>query len=627
MKTSLINHIFLAMVFVISLNRQSCIAKTIPYSQGNVEKPATVQVKVVDTDKRQRRYIDQFPDQLDVDVSTDELHEHFQNLKRNHHVPHIKYVHMMENGAVKKFRFERKETMAYYIDVEHVAAFEVSLASEGSEDFDIYGTFVSKQHKYLVQPPRDNRSTYTVSLMEEKLPTSIDYIKLSDTDAKITEGKMQNRSEQTINTREKRQTTDYEMEIFFVIDFGLYKWTYALTEGENDRHTATVNKLLQFTSFMLNEDPSDSRFVEDHVINDAGEADGDKMLYDFRKWGESSLRRFNYDHAALLTGRDIGYIQDGKFHKGLLGVAYVPSIPSNGELGSLAVCGVYAYSINEMTAFKPSMGTTITHEIGHNSRNCMTARTATGNDDIDPYANDLAGQVYNPDTQCEMMVGKGSFLNRNKYKSDFSTICSVLFCAIQGRDGSAITKIPWYGTTCGNGKMCQLGHCVESPLAPTVADEACPFGDTPDIVPHKTSGCSDVLGSPATTYNCYHEAIRKHCCGTCEAIKKTNRAYVDCDYGDKQSYCVGMSLQQCRNNLETCCKTCQDIRLDIPDCPWGDEYTDCTQSHCTNDTAKCCQTCTPTTTPSAKSSRVQVSPALLFCLFLYQFYSGIMSIC
>jgi hypothetical protein len=46
------------------------------------------------------------------------------------------------------------------------------------------------------------------------------------------------------------------------------------------------------------------------------------------------------------------------------------------------------------------------------SENCMTARTATGNDDIDPYANDLAGQVYNPDTQCEMMQGKGSFLYR-----------------------------------------------------------------------------------------------------------------------------------------------------------------------------------------------------------------------
>jgi hypothetical protein len=72
--------------------------------------------------------------------------------------------------------------------------------------------------------------------------------------------------------------------------------------------------------------------------------------------------------------------------------------------------------------------------------------------------------------------------------------------------------------------------------------------------------------------------------------------------------------------------------LFISGCPWGDEYTDCTMSHCIDDFSKCCQTCTPTTTAiytttTAKSSRVQVSPALLFCLFLYQFYSGIMSIC
>ncbi|XP_060568752.1 uncharacterized protein LOC132727334, partial [Ruditapes philippinarum] len=144
--------------------------------------------------------------------------------------------------------------------------------------------------------------------------------------------------------------------------------------------------------------------------------------------------------------------------------------------------------------------------------------------------------------------------------------------------------------------MCQVGHCVESPLAPPVDDETCPFGDTPYIVPKKKSGCSDLLGSPATTYYCYHEQIRTDCCATCEAIKKNNRAYVDCDYGDKQSYCVGMTLQLCRNNLETCCKTCQDIRLDIPGCPWGDEYTDCTQSHCTTDFSKCCQTCAATNT-------------------------------
>jgi hypothetical protein len=42
----------------------------------------------------------------------------------------------------------------------------------------------------------------------------------------------------------------------------------------------------------------------------------------------------------------------------------------------------------------------------------MTVRTATGNDDLDPYVNDIAGQVYNPDAQCERIKGTGSFLYR-----------------------------------------------------------------------------------------------------------------------------------------------------------------------------------------------------------------------
>jgi hypothetical protein len=74
-------------------------------------------VKVVEKDARQRRSMDKFPDQLAVDLSTDEFHEQFQNLKRNYHVPDIKYVHMMENGAIKKFKFESKQVIHYFVAI------------------------------------------------------------------------------------------------------------------------------------------------------------------------------------------------------------------------------------------------------------------------------------------------------------------------------------------------------------------------------------------------------------------------------------------------------------------------------------------------------------------------------
>jgi hypothetical protein len=61
--------------------------------------------------------MDQFPDQLDVDLSTDEFHEQFQSLERNYHVPDIQYVHMMENGAIKMFKFESKQVIHYFVAI------------------------------------------------------------------------------------------------------------------------------------------------------------------------------------------------------------------------------------------------------------------------------------------------------------------------------------------------------------------------------------------------------------------------------------------------------------------------------------------------------------------------------
>ncbi|XP_060607892.1 mucin-2-like [Ruditapes philippinarum] len=477
--------------------------------------------------------------------------------------------------------------------------------------------------------------------------------------------------------KEKRQTTDYEVEIFFVHDFAMYNSWYATTEGENDRHSATVTKMIQFTAFLLNaidlryqtvtdysytisclfagiyiaDVSSDAPFVEDHVSNN--QAVAETVLSAFKEWGEDSLGDFNFDHAMLFTGYDIGETIDGVFISDIAGLAYLPSYNTNGELFNAAVCGTLRYSINEGGNFEPTMATIGAHELGHNlgsshdgssnncsggyvmepslevsrnasenlelwqfsscsqtyfdtyitdlndaSLNCMTVRTAINNDDLDPYVNDLAGQLYSPDIQCERIRGSGSFLYRSKYDGNYSTICQSMACASTTTSGSFYYYIPWEGTTCGNGKMCQSGHCVESPLAPPVDNETCLFGDVPYNMPFQTSGCYDFLGTRETSYNCYHETYRLHCCETCEAIRQNNTAYVDCEYGDKGTGCSEISLYSCRSKSELCCRRCQDIQLNIPGCPWGDFYSNCAELPCSTYSEECCQTCASSTTLS-----------------------------
>ncbi|XP_060579518.1 snake venom metalloproteinase neuwiedase-like [Ruditapes philippinarum] len=119
-----------------------------------------------------------------------------------------------------------------------------------------------------------------------------------------------------------------------------------------------------FAGIYIADDPSDSQFAEDHVVN-AGEANGDNILHDFLKWGEASLRHFNYDQATLLTGYDIGWMYGSQFVKGLEGVAYMPGY-ADGEVTIPALCGPWGYSVNEITSFKPSMGVIVAHELGHN---------------------------------------------------------------------------------------------------------------------------------------------------------------------------------------------------------------------------------------------------------------------
>ncbi|XP_060607902.1 uncharacterized protein LOC132760032 [Ruditapes philippinarum] len=371
-----------------------------------------------------------------------------------------------------------------------------------------------------------------------------------------------------------------------------------------------------FAGIYIADVSSDAPFVEDHVSNN--QAVAETVLSAFKEWGEDSLGDFNYDHAMLFTGYDIGETIDGAFISDIAGIKVINTwwkfLGSSHDGSSNTCSGGYvmepsvkvsgnAYENLELWQFSSCSQTyfdTYITDLNDASLNCMTVRTATYNDDLDPYVNDIAGQLYNPDIQCERIRGSGSFLYRSKYDGNYSTICQSMACASTTTSGSYNYYIPWEGTTCGNGRMCQSGHCVESPLAPPVDDETCLFGDVPYNMPFQTSGCYDFLGTRETSYNCYHEPYRLHCCETCEAIRQNNTAYVDCEYGDKGTGCSEISLYSCRSNSELCCRRCQDIQLDILGCPWGDLYSSCAELSCSTYSKECCQTCASSTTISIK---------------------------
>lgn len=56
----------------------------------------------------------------------------------------------------------------------------------------------------------------------------------------------------------------------------------------------------------------------------------------------------------------------------------------------------------------------------------MVDQTAVDTDDLDPFLNDLAGQVYSPDDQCGYVVGTGSYLLRVSKCILYDNLCRIL---------------------------------------------------------------------------------------------------------------------------------------------------------------------------------------------------------
>ncbi|XP_063416393.1 A disintegrin and metalloproteinase with thrombospondin motifs 3-like [Mytilus trossulus] len=132
----------------------------------------------------------------------------------------------------------------------------------------------------------------------------------------------------------------------------------------------------------------------------------------------------------------------------------------------------------------------------------------------DPYVLNTTslwyGQRYSADEQCRVHYGEDSYLCRDRYYKDYTTICLKLKCYDAKRD-SCYYIDGGDGTPCGNKKWCISDVCVHDDHAPSVSD-SCPVGDQTGVVKNGMT-CKQLVSSDPN--ECYAHGIKYKCCSLC----------------------------------------------------------------------------------------------------------------
>ncbi|KAH3839661.1 hypothetical protein DPMN_113093 [Dreissena polymorpha] len=600
-------------------------------------------VKITISSTQRQTRSSQFPDILPnvLDVSfTSAVSDAILKLTRIYDITDDVPIVLLQDGTFRSHRLVDAQKVAYYEDASQGAVFMVwertsgSSNEKNSENLQFFGTFHSDDSEYLVQPPELETGSHTLGPVEDVNSFNSDFLldpnfeqaKLNESINNATEG-----------ARIKRDTTaPYEVEIFFVIDFGLYQFWYNQTTGTESwyaRKAQTLSTIKQFYTFVLNAmniryqsvtgsgytislrhagifiaDAKEAMpFVENHKLFFDGKSrpafDADVVLPAFTDWGNSNLSTlFSYDHAMLFTYYDMGVYTNGSFSSNTLGYAYVSG-----------ACTHRKYSINE-DEFDAKIATIAAHEVGHN---LGAKHDGDNNDCPTDYGNVM--DAYAQGVNSNSTITKRRFV--------FSTCSMRYFTMYIEQLNSANTNC--YNSVTANYNTSDIDSYL-SDLAGQVypPDTQCQFirgrnsalyrghynGNYSSICTRMS--CIDSGGS--SIY--YHLAWEGTTCGngkicqggSCVSHPKappvsnetcpfddTPRMFTESNQTCKEIISSSNNSYQCYNEYynEECCSTCNRVKEEyrhLTDCSYGDKASWCSTLSlrgCYSNADQCCQSC------------------------------------
>nr|XP_022324388.1 uncharacterized protein LOC111125156 isoform X2 [Crassostrea virginica] len=458
-------------------------------------------------------------------------------------------IYTMNNaGKLELQQIPQLRNVRYYQDREHGASFMIQT---NQSSLCMVAVFPYQGDEYLMEPnhcssDRPIDILYSVVRLKRN-PMSDRHTLKSDVQRKWS-SKWMNK----MKIRDKRQSTDYKIELFFIIDFSVYDYWHTQSKSTtlSDKDIDAKQNIRQFYSFVVN---------------------GIDLRY-------KSIQT-SYKISVLFSGM---YIADQPFKS-----QFVENYKTTTSLGTVVDSAEVLNAVRnwiKVTTELPQHDHAMMFTSDNN--NCMTVQNSGGDETLEKYTS-LPGEVYDADSQCRHIIGPGSSFCRGIYGQNFSSICTKLWCQSIDVSGLCISSIGGDGLRCGNKKWCILGECKYDECAPS-GDENCLYGDSAGVVlryPDKNMTCSfdDIKSRPSACYQ-----VENKCCQQC---KHFHTGITGCEYGDRVSGCTTFLCQQI-TYAHQCCGTCNnDSVVTIP-----------SQEPTTPKYENPCKTTTTTLTPSLTST-------------------------